>query len=370
MRTTESEEKADSARAARGPDAALAALVFLSGALGLHYEVVWFRRLQLTLGVSLFAVGAVLAAFMLGLAVGSHWAPRSAWLRRAPLAAYAAIELGIAAYAVAFPLLIGALEALYPTLFRWLDGHTLALFAARFVLAFLILLPPALLMGASLPAVAEAVAAPRERLAASVARLYALNTLGGVAGTLLSGFFLIEHLGIRGSLYAGAAGSTLVAAAAFILARRSSGNARVDILPPEKDVPATVVTTENLARLATTAALVSGAVALASQIVWTRALVFFVHNSTYAFSAIVAVFLLGVAAGALFAARFSRTPTRAARLLAATLALGALALVGAIAVYRHLPELAAALAAGAPVARRAGRGGDGLSRSGAGSGRS
>ncbi len=69
-------------------------------------------------------------------------------------------------------------------------------------------------------------------------------------------------------------------------------------------------------RLATAAALVAGAVSLASEIVWTRALVFFVHNSTYAFSAIVAVYLLGIAAGALVAARFARSRTSALRSLA------------------------------------------------------
>ena len=113
----------------------LGALFFLSGALGLLYEIVWFRRLHLSLGVSLFAVGAVVSAYMLGLAVGSRWAARSAWLRRAPLRTYAALELGLALYAIAFPVLVGALEALYPALFRLLEGHPLALSAARFVLA-------------------------------------------------------------------------------------------------------------------------------------------------------------------------------------------------------------------------------------------
>jgi spermidine synthase len=107
----------------------LGALFFLSGALGLLYEIVWFRRLHLALGVSLFAVGAVVSAYMLGLAVGSRWAARSAWLRRAPLTACAGLELGIALYALAFPLLVGALEALYPALFRLLEGRPLALCA-------------------------------------------------------------------------------------------------------------------------------------------------------------------------------------------------------------------------------------------------
>jgi spermidine synthase len=84
--------------------------------------------------------------------------------------------------------------------------------------------------------------------------------------------------------------------------------------------------------------------------VWTRALVFFVHNSTYAFSAIVAVYLLGIAAGALVATRFARTRAIAVRSLALTLGASSFALLGAIAVYRHLPEIAALLASGPPPA--------------------
>ena len=214
---------------------ALGALFFLSGALGLLYEIVWFRRLHLALGVSLFAVGAVVSAYMLGLAVGSRWAARSAWLRRSPLTTYAGLELGIALYALAFPLLVGALEALYPALFRALEGHPLALSLTRFVLAFVLLLPPTFLMGASLPAMAEAVVAPPGQLARRVAWLYALNTVGGVAGTLVAGFFLIEHLGITRSLYSGAAGSALVAVAAFALARHPDHRLRP--ADPAEDPP-------------------------------------------------------------------------------------------------------------------------------------
>ena len=111
----------------------LGALFFLSGALGLLYEIVWFRRLHLTLGVGIFAVGAVVSAFMLGLALGSRWASSSEWLRRAPLAAYARLEIGMAVYAVAFPSLVQGLEAAYPSLFRALEGHAAALVGPQLV---------------------------------------------------------------------------------------------------------------------------------------------------------------------------------------------------------------------------------------------
>ena len=338
---------------------ATGALFFLSGALGLLYEVVWFRRLHLALGVSTFAVGAVLSAFMLGLAAGSRWAARSERLRARPLVAYALIELGIAAYAVAFPWLVAAVEALYPALFGVLEGRPLLLAGARFALALGVLLPPTFLMGASLPAVAEAAGRSGPGLARRVAWLYALNTLGGVAGTLVAGFVLVEALGLTRSMWAGAASGVLVAAGALVLSRLPSE-------PPAADAPAAAALpaaerprrkkkerpaepaapAPGLARLAFAAAFLAGAVSLASEIVWTRALVFFVHNSTYAFSAIVAVYLLGIAAGAALAARLARDAARALRGLAWTLLASSAALLAAIAAYRQLPAVAALLAGG------------------------
>ncbi|MFN8095740.1 MAG: hypothetical protein U0599_26570 [Vicinamibacteria bacterium] len=292
---------------------ATGALFFLSGALGLLYEVVWFRRLHLALGVSILAVGAVLSAFMLGLALGSRWAARSPRLRRAPLAAYAVIELGIGVYAVAFPWLVAAVEALYPALFGALEGRPSALALVRFALAFAVLLPPTFLMGASLPAVAESVGGPPAGLARRVAGLYALNTLGGVAGTLVAGFFLVEALGLTGSLWVGAASSALVAAGALALSRLPAEPAAPSARrPPSRPSRRAKERGKKAERTAPAAAPLPRRTLpwpgprrgvprrgrlLASEIVWTRALVFFVHNSTYAFSAIVAVYLLGIAAG-------------------------------------------------------------------------
>jgi spermidine synthase len=333
----------------RGYGLALGTLFLLSGALGLVYEVVWFRRLHLALGVSIFAVSAVVSAFMLGLALGSGWAARSTRVRRAPLETYAALELGVALYALAFPLLVGGLEALYPALHRLLEGHFLASSLARFLLAFFLLLPPTVLLGASLPAVAQAILAPAEQLARRTAWLYALNTAGGVAGTLAAGFFLVERLGLARSLRVGAAGSALVAAAALALARHPLYRRRGET-PPGEAAPgrprAGRQGTSSSSALAACAALTAGAVSLAAEIVWTRALVFFVHNSTYAFSAIVAVYLIAIAAGAALAARFARTVETARRALAAVLCASSAGLLLAIAAYRALPVLATLLAGG------------------------
>jgi spermidine synthase len=328
---------------------ALGALFFISGALGLLYEIVWLRRLHLTVGVSIFAIGAVVSAFMLGLSLGSRWASRSGRLRDHPLTTYAWLEAGIALYSLAFPFLVEWLESLYPLLYRLLEGRFLMLSVSRFLMAFILLLPPTFLMGASLPAIAQAAVARSVRLAHRIAWLYALNTIGGVAGTLAAGFILIERLGITASLHLGVCGSAFVAAGAFALTRHPAHRGLLVTRPK------TTITSKKQRRnhdrsqrrvvaLATASAFTAGLVSLASEIVWTRALVFFVHNSTYAFSAILAVYLLGIAAGAAVASRYVRSSMQTTRHLAVALAAGSLSLLMAIAVYRHIPEIAAVLA--------------------------
>jgi len=344
----------DSTERVRRTSAALlpvvAALFFLSGAVGLLYEVAWFRRLHLVFGVSIFAIGAVATAFMLGLAAGSRWAGSSRWLQKNPLASYAWLEVGIALYALAFPALVGWLEGSYVLIFRLLEGHFLIQSIVRFVLGFVLLLPPTFLMGATLPALAQAVAAGSPGMAGKVGWLYAVNTLGGVLGTLAAGFYTLEHFGILGSIRLGLGGNLVVAVSAFLLARHpvyrnrerpletaASDSAGADCESPG---PFPLV-------FAAITVMVTGLVSMAAELVWTRALVFFIHNSTYAFSGVLAVYLLGISAGAAFGARLVRRSDAAMPWLAATLAAVCLGMLLSIGVYRNLPGLAKTLLGGA-----------------------
>src|SRR5213592_2146545 len=77
--------------------------LFISGAAGLVYEIVWMRYLSLFLGHTSYAVVAVLVAFMGGLALGNAWLGARADRARRPLALYAWLEIGIAVYALLFP---------------------------------------------------------------------------------------------------------------------------------------------------------------------------------------------------------------------------------------------------------------------------
>ncbi|MDX2108957.1 MAG: fused MFS/spermidine synthase [Verrucomicrobiota bacterium] len=324
-------------------------LFILSGALSLIYEIAWFRRLQLTLGVSAYAIGAVVVAFMLGLALGSKWAGRVGFIRRHPLYAYALMELLIGVHAALFPYLIQLTEQsyilLHPLVSDWGNGAVIAL---RFVLALAVLLPPTLLMGATLPTLSQALVRTNQDLASRTGLLYALNTFGAVVGTFVAGFYLLEHYGIKGTLNIAMLGNLLVAGIAALLAYwiGNTGDAACEGAEHTEETAATRQSptatldwqTSSPYVFIVIALIVSGLTSMAAQIVWTRALIFFIHNSTYAYSAVLAVYLLGLALGTSGSGWLIQRVKSAGVVFALLLTLGAFSLLGAIAIYRTVPD--------------------------------
>src|SRR5213082_983037 len=168
--------------------------------------------------------------------------------------------------------------------------------ALRFGLAALVLLVPTTLMGGTLPALTKGfMGVERDRLQTSLGRLYALNTLGAVVGTALAGFFLIERVGIRPSLYGTAALNLALGAAALALARP---------LEPSPAAPSSTARPLDLTRRVALALLaVTAFASLLDEIAWTRVLVMVVGGSTYAFTLVLLVFLLGIGLGSAYVAR-------------------------------------------------------------------
>ena len=168
----------------------LAGLVFLSGAASLVYEVLWLKELSLLFGSTAYAASTTLAVFFLGLAVGGavfgRWSPRL----RSPLRAYAWIELGIAASAALYFVLLEVYLQLYGPVYDALVDRPAAFNAFRITLATLVLLPPAALMGGTLPVLGQHLVRRPDELGRHGSRLYALNTIGAASGALLAGFVL------------------------------------------------------------------------------------------------------------------------------------------------------------------------------------
>ncbi len=283
---------------------ALCLLFFLSGASALVYQVLWLRLMGLVFGITIHAATTVLASFMSGLALGSIAAGRLAPRLRRPLLWFAGAEILIAIAALATQPALRQVTDLYVSLHPWLTGSPGAITATRFVAAWGVLLLPTALMGASLPLVLKSSLGASAAVGSRFAALYASNTAGAIAGTLLVGFVLIERVGIAMSFQIAAAANALVAVGALALDRiiaAAPQHAGGD--GPAVEAPTTLTSDE---RLILIVFAISGFAALALEIVWFRLLVLFVPATTYAFSIMLAAVLVGIAAGSALAAPLLR----------------------------------------------------------------
>jgi spermidine synthase len=313
------------------------ACFFLSGAAGLLWEVVWTRLLGTVFGHSVYAVTTVLAVYMGGLALGSAlggpWADR---LRR-PVRTYGLLEAAIGAYCLVTPALLGAVAPVYLRVFRTLEPSLLGASAIRAALAAAVLLPATTLMGATLPVLARAMAVAREDVGATVGALYALNTCGAVLGAAGTGFVLLPTIGLRFTTLLGV-GLNLAAGGIAAIASRSE-EATPSSAEPAADGPPRGPPLDPRARRTVLVAIgASGAAAMAYEIAWTRALGLALGSSTYAFSAMLTTFLVGLALGALIvSAGLARRPLGLAAFGAVEVGAGLAALV-LLPAFGRLPE--------------------------------
>lgn len=273
----------------------IALLFILSGAAGLIYQVVWTRSLTLLFGSTTLAVSTVLTAFMAGLALGSWFFGRRADRVRKALPLYAALEVGIAATALLFPVFLHVLTPVWLKLHAALHGSYLLMPLSRFILCFAGLLLPTAFMGGTLPVITRFFVKERRSFGGNVGVLYSLNTFGAMIGCFSAGFFLIPGLGIQGVIYLAAALNLTAAAGAFLISRtESAGDGPVTARPDE--------TTPGEAAIPPKAILwlfgFAGFASLAYEVLWTRALLFFLGwFAVYAFTIILTTFLFGIALG-------------------------------------------------------------------------
>jgi spermidine synthase len=247
-------------------------LFLFSGATSLVYEVIWLRQLILIFGSTQFATSTVLSTFMGGLALGAIVAGR--WLgssRIRPLKIYGLLEIGIGLYALAVPFLFASLTPIYRAL--WAAGASesfMLLSLAKFAGIACVLLPPTILMGASLPVLAREVADDPRRIGGKVGLLYAINTFGAVAGTFIAGFVAIPGIGSQLTLWVTAAANLTIGLVAFGFARTLP----VNRMPPQTEAPGARQPgrTAGRIRLVLLVFGFSGFSALVLEVAWTRVL--------------------------------------------------------------------------------------------------
>lgn len=318
-------------------------LFLLSGCTGLVYEIVWTRQLVLLLGATTYAITTVLVAFMSGLALGSYLAGR--WARRLarPGWAYAVLEIAIGAYALAVPWLLDLAEPLYRAMYPHVEDVPWVLTAARFCVCALVLLPPTTFMGATLPLLVRYLTRSEQVFGRNVGQLYGINTCGAMLGTLMAGFWLLPAAGLASTIWAAAAANLVIGLIALAALR-----GRVEPLGEPAPQPRRgrrpsaepmIPYAPEIRRAMMIVLAASGFAAMVYQIAWTRALIMSIGSSTYAFTCILAAFIMGLGFGSLAVARWVdrwRHPV----LIVAGLELGiAIAAVCIVPIHGLLPAI-------------------------------
>jgi spermidine synthase len=272
-------------------------LLFIgSGCAALIYEIVWFQVLQLVIGSSAVSLAVLLGTFMGGMCAGSLLLTKYVKRAEHPLMVYAKLE---AAIGIAGAILI-VLMPLVSRLYTAVDGGGVMSIVFRAIACILLLLPPTILMGATLPAISRFVESDPKGVS-WLGFFYGGNIVGAVIGCLTAGFYLLRKFDLTTASLVAVALNLIVAALAVTLAKRAT------YTPPPESRNETATTEGGLKwavdlaswqpRGVYVAIAVSGMTALGAEVVWTRLLSLLFGATTYAFSVILAVFLMGLGIG-------------------------------------------------------------------------
>ena len=290
----------DSAPSGRARLPILLVLFVGSGCAALIYEIVWFQLLQLVVGSSAISLGVLLATYMGGMGLGSMLLPRYVSARAHPLRVFAIIEGGIGVCGLTVLLILPLLDHVYAAIgASGLPGILLLALVAA-----VCLLPPTLLMGASLPAAARYVeSSPRG--VSWLGFFYGGNIAGAVFGCLFAGFYLLRVYDMPTATYVAASINAVVALLGYGLSTRTRYGPT-----PTGDAPATVAPAPATLSPVYIAIGLSGLTALGAEVVWTRLLSVMLGATVYTFSIILGVFLAGLGLGSGVASHLVRQTKR------------------------------------------------------------
>jgi spermidine synthase len=283
-------------------------LFFGSGCAALVYEIVWFQMLQLFIGSSAVSLGVLVGTYMGGMCLGSVVLPRIISATRHPLRVYALLEFGIGVLGIL--ILFGM-----PWAAQIYSAHTssgLAGILQRGLFAAICLLPPTILMGATLPAMARRIESTPHGVS-WLGFFYGGNIAGAVFGCLLAGFYLLRvHDSFFATFVAAAINGTVaLAAVALSVSRRYEIREELETsaLADKKLSDEPAAPGKFPWPVYVTIAL-SGLTAIGAEVVWTRLLSLILGGTVYAFSIILAVFLFGLGIGSATGAAIARKSLR------------------------------------------------------------
>lgn len=278
-------------------------------------EVAWSKELSYLLGVDIYAATTVVTAFMAGLGLGAILVARFYKWARASIKTYGYLQLIIGICGLVSIPLFRSTMPLFSFLYDRLDYDSQLFLLIRFLFVFGLMLVPVTLMGMTLPVVVGAsFGRIKGRFSYLVGLLYGTNTVGAVAGTLLSGFLLIPKIGILKTCLLIGIMDLLIGMIILGVARKQ----RPVAASQHKQAPAAKMTesSETLKKYGFfqrlfdrfyswpgVVFLLSGMAALAYEIIWFRLLARIIGPSVHAFSMMLAVYLFGIGIGSILGSR-------------------------------------------------------------------
>jgi spermidine synthase len=278
-------------------------LLFIgSGCAALIYEIVWLQVLQLVIGASAISLAVLLGTFMGGMFAGSLLLTRYVSPAEHPLRVYAKLEGMIGAAGAMLIVLMPLVGRLYTAA----DGGGPASIVLRAAVSVILLLPPTMLMGATLPAIARYVEATPSGVA-WLGFFYGGNILGAVIGCLGAGFYLLRMYDLTTASLMAVALNVIVAVGAFLLSTLAPYVPGKRFSDSTKNTRSQTVPAVGIYVVMA----LSGLTALGAEVVWTRLLSLLFGATTYAFSIILAVFLVGLGIGSAIGSAVVRNTSNA-----------------------------------------------------------
>lgn len=286
-------------------------LFFLSGFATLVYEVLWLSQLRQLFGSAVYATATTLTVFFLGLALGGYlWGKRADHIKN-PLRAYALLELGIGLTALLYFLILKVYYAIYPLIFIMIGQTPFSVTVVKFVLALVLLLPPAWFMGGTLPLMGKLLVQRKEQLSRTTSLLYAVNTLGATFGALAAGFYLPVLLGFQTSYILAITLNGIIAITAFSLSYLWRQSIDGEVVPDVGSRKEVLLPKGVFPKRIALFIFSSGFITLGLEVLWTQMFAQVVVNDVYSFAAILTIFLAALALGGFlshFLCRWSRKP--------------------------------------------------------------
>jgi predicted membrane-bound spermidine synthase len=314
----------------------LVAVFIFSGAAGLIYESIWSRYLGLFVGHSAYAQVIVLVIYLGGMSVGAALAARRSSRIKEPLLAYAVVEGIVGLIGLVFhDAFLGVSSFAYSTIFPALAGGPL-LVIVKWSLAGLLILPQAVLLGATFPLMSAGLIRRASRDGRSdtgrlISVLYFANSIGAAVGVLVAGFYLIGVAGLPGTLLAAAIINLLVGLTVFGALRLLHENDEPGTAGEPPQTMETMPPAAELPMLWRVLLVVAAGTALSSfvyEIAWVRMLALVLGSATHSFELMLSAFILGLALGAFWVRTRADTFRDPMRALGVTQwAMGALAIL-------------------------------------------